>query len=77
MTDTGLPNADETSEALKHLEDFDRVLPRSIEDWVLERERDGLGVPDILKARLAEKARLREQIDPDLLPEETPVQGQA
>lgn len=49
----------EAAEALARLEELDRVLPRSIEDWVAAREREGLDVPSVLKARLAEKARLR------------------
>ena len=49
----------EAAAALAKLEDLDRLLPRSIEDWVEEREREGLDVPEILKRRLAEKERLR------------------
>lgn len=45
--------------ALEKLEELDRVLPRALEDWVVEREREGLHVPDNLKVRLAEKAELR------------------
>ena len=47
------------ADVLAKLNDLDRVLPRSIEDWVADRDRDGLDVPEILKTRLAEKARLR------------------
>ena len=47
------------AEALARLADLDRVLPRSIEDWVAERERDGQHVPAVLKQRLVEKERLR------------------
>ncbi|MEQ8227956.1 MAG: hypothetical protein RIA64_07715 [Rhodospirillales bacterium] len=61
MTDaehaTGL--SDETRAALVRLEELDRVLPRALEDWVVEREREGLHVPENLKRRLAEKERLR------------------
>jgi len=49
----------EAADALARLEELDRVLPRSIEDWVAAREREGLDVPTALKERLAEKARLR------------------
>lgn len=65
MSDPTAPETEETLKALQYLQEFDRVLPRSIEDWVLERERDGLGVPEILKTRLSEKARLREQLHPE------------
>jgi hypothetical protein len=51
--------SEEARSALAKLEELDRVLPRGIEDWVAERDREGLHVPDILKRRLAEKARLR------------------
>lgn len=47
------------ADVLAKLNDLDRVLPRSIEDWVADRDLDGLDVPEILKTRLAEKARLR------------------
>ncbi len=50
----------EAAAALAKLQEIDRLLPRSIEDWVQEREADGLDVPDILKRRLVEKARLRD-----------------
>ena len=49
----------EAAAVLARLGDLDRVLPRSLEEWVAARERDGLEVPENLKRRLAEKARLR------------------
>lgn len=47
---------------LAKLEETDNLLPRSIEDWVLERKRDGLHVPEILERRLAEKEELRAHV---------------
>ncbi|MEK9671001.1 MAG: hypothetical protein VW268_00670 [Rhodospirillaceae bacterium] len=43
----------EARKAREKLEKLDCVLPRSIVEWVAERERAGLDVPDILKRRLA------------------------
>lgn len=58
-TDEGAGPPPDAAEILARLEELDRVLPRSIEEWVAAREREGLDVPAVLKKRLEDKARLR------------------
>ncbi len=49
-------------EIVAKLEEIDRLLPRTITDWVIERERDGLEAPEILTRRLRQKEELRSRL---------------